>query len=126
MDLGAGLVLADGVTGLAVNIRVRRLLVHEAEGFAETGMSISVSCNPTPSTPLGFTARVSPAWGGNAMSGAEALWGRETMGGMGHDTLLGGSNRLDIEVGYDLPDRRTVRRHAAGWVSRRRSTGATT
>ena len=77
MDLGAGLVLVDGVTGLAVDIRVRRLLVHEAEGFAETGMSISVSCNPTPSTPLGFTARVSPAWGGNAMSGAGALGPRD-------------------------------------------------
>ena len=65
MDVGAGLVLADGVTGLAVDIRVRRLLVHQAEGFAESGMSISVSYNPTPSTPLGFTARVSPAWGGD-------------------------------------------------------------
>ena len=104
MDLGAGLVLADGVTGLAVDIRVRRLLVHQAKGFAESGMSISVSYNPTPSTPLGFTARVSPAWGGDAMSGAEALWGRETMGGMGQDQLLGGGgNRLDTEVGYGLP-----------------------
>ena len=83
MDLGAGLVLADSVTGLAVDIRVRRLLVHEAEGFAESGMSISVSYNPTPSTPLGFTARVSPVWGGESMSGAEALWGRETHGGDG-------------------------------------------
>ena len=104
MDLGAGLVLADGVTGLAVDIRVRRLLVHQAEGFAESGMSISVSYNPTPSTPLGFTARVSPAWGGDAMSGAEALWGRESMSGMGQDQLLGGGgNRLDTEVGYGLP-----------------------
>ena len=66
MDLGAGLVLADGVTGLAVDIRVRRLLVHQAEGFAESGMSISISYNPTPATPLGFTARVSPAWGGES------------------------------------------------------------
>ena len=104
MDLGAGLVLADGVTGLAVDIRVRRLLVHEAEGFAEHGMAISVSYNPTPSTPLGFSARVSPAWGGDAMSGAEALWGRESMGGVGQDHLLGGGgNRLDTEVGYGLP-----------------------
>ena len=104
MDLGAGLVLADGVTGLAVDIRVRRLLVHQAEGFAESGMSISVSYNPTPSTPLGFTARVSPAWGGDSMSGAEALWGRESMGGMGQNQLLGGGgNRLDTEVGYGLP-----------------------
>ena len=104
MDLGAGLVLADGVTGLAVDIRVRRLLVHQAEGFAESGMSISVSYNPTPSTPLGFTARVSPAWGGDAMSGAEALWGRESMGGMGHGPLMNTrGQRLDTEVGYGLP-----------------------
>ena len=104
MDLGAGLVLADGVTGLAVDIRVRRLLVHQAEGFAESGMSISVSYNPTPSTPLGFTARVSPAWGRDAMSGAEALWGRESMAGMSHDPLMnGGGQRLDTEVGYGLP-----------------------
>ena len=104
MDLGAGLVLADSATGLAVDIRVRRLLVHQAAGFAESGMSISVSYNPRPSTPLGFTARVSPAWGGESMSGAEALWGRESMGGMGQDQLLrGGGNRLDTEVGYGLP-----------------------
>ena len=103
MDLGAGLVLADGVTGLAVDIRMRRLLVHEAEGFAESGMSISVSYDPTPSTPLGFTARVAPAWGGESMSGADALWGRESMSGMGQNHLLGGGgNRLDTEVGYGL------------------------
>ena len=103
MDLGAGLVLADSVTGLAVDIRVRRLLVHEAEGFAESGMSISVSYNPTPSTPLGLTARVAPSWGGQATSGAEALWGRESMSGMGQNALRGaGGNRLDTEVGYGL------------------------
>ena len=104
MDLGAGLVLADGVSGLTVDIRVRRLLVHQAEGFAEHGISISISYNPTPSTPLGFSARVSPAWGGDAMSGAEALWGRETMGEMGQDHLLGGGgNRLETELGYGVP-----------------------
>ena len=38
------------------------------------------------------------------MSGADALWGRDTMSGMGQDHLLGGSgNRLDTEVGYGLP-----------------------
>ena len=38
------------------------------------------------------------------MSSAEALWGRESMGGMGSDRLLGGGgNRLDTEVGYGLP-----------------------
>ena len=107
LDLGLGLVLADGVTGLAVDVRVRRLLVHQATGFAESGMSVSVSYDPTLDTPLGLTARVSPAWGGDAMSGAEALWGQETMGGMGgiNDPLLAGAGgaRLNTEVGYGLP-----------------------
>ena len=104
MDVGAGLVFADAGTGLSVDVRVRRLVVHQADGFAEHGLSISVSYNPTPTTPLGFTARVSPAWGGDAMSGAEALWGRESMGGMGHESVRGsGGHRLDTEVGYGLP-----------------------
>ena len=44
-------------------------------------MALSLSYNPTPSTPLGFTARVAPSWGGEATSGAEAMWGRETWRG---------------------------------------------
>ena len=96
VDVGLGLMLADGVTGLAVDVRIRRLLVHQADGFAESGMSIAVSYDPTPKTPLGFTARVSPAWGGDAMSGADALWGRETMSGMGRDHLLGGGGNLAL------------------------------
>ena len=55
-DVGLGLLLADGVTGLDVDVRIRRLLVHQAAGFAESGMSVSVSYDPTPKTPLGFTA----------------------------------------------------------------------
>ena len=87
-----------------MTIAIQRLLVHQAEGFAESGMSISVSYNPTPSTPLGFSTRVSPAWGGDAMSGAEALWGRESMAGMGNDRWMnGGGQRLDTEVGYGMP-----------------------
>ena len=48
----------DGVTGLAVDIRLRRRLVHEAEDFAETGIGymrcLSANCaewraaNPVP------------------------------------------------------------------------------
>ena len=103
VDIGLGLMLADGVTGLAVDVRMRRLLVHQADGFAESGMSVSLSYDPTPSTPLGFRARVAPAWGGESMSGAGALWSRDTMGGIGQDALFGGGKRLDTEVGYGLP-----------------------
>ena len=102
MDVGAGMVLSDAGTGLAVDVRVRTLLVHQDENFSERGVSLSLSYNPTPSTPLGFVAKVAPSWGGQAMSGAEALWGRETMAGMAHRGVAQG-NRLDGEVGYGLP-----------------------
>ena len=45
---------------------------------------------------------MAPSWGGQATSGAQALWGRETMGGMAHGGLASG-NRLDGHVGYGLP-----------------------
>ena len=102
MDVGGGLVVSDASTGLAVDLRVRMLVMHQAEGFRERGMAVSLSYNPTPSTPLGFVARVAPSWGGEATSGAEALWGRETMAGMAHGGLASG-NRLDGEVGWGLP-----------------------
>ena len=82
MDVGAGLIMSDSGTGLAVDVRVRTLLVHQDEDFSERGVAVSLSYNPTPSSPLGFLARVAPSWGGRATSGAQALWGRETMAGM--------------------------------------------
>ena len=101
MDVGGGLVVSDASTGLAIDVRVRMLVMHQAEGFRERGMAVSLSYNPRPSTPLGFVARVAPSWGGQATSGAEALWGRETMGGLAHGSLASG-NHLDGEVGYGL------------------------
>ena len=65
-------------------------------------MALSLSYNPTPQTPLGLTARVAPSWGGQATSGAEALWGRQTMAGMAHGRFATG-NRLDADLGYGLP-----------------------
>ena len=102
LDVGGGLVVSDASTGLAVDVRVRMLVMHQAEGFRERGVAVSLSYNPRPSTPLGFVARVAPSWGGQATSGAEALWGRETMAGMAHGSLAQG-NQVDAEVGYGLP-----------------------
>ena len=103
VDVGGGLVASHPSSGLAVDVRVRTLLVHEAEGFSERGVSLSLSWNPTPSTPLGLTARLVPSWGGQATSGADALWGRDTMAGLGAPGGLASGNRLDAELGYGLP-----------------------
>ena len=102
LDVGGGLVVSDTSTGLAVDLRVRMLALHQADGFRERGMALSLSYNPTPRTPLGLTARVAPSWGGQATRGAEALWGRETMAGLAQNGGADGT-RLEAEVGYGLP-----------------------
>ena len=102
MDVGAGLIVSDTATGLAVDVRVRMLLAHQDEGFRERGASVSLSYSPTPSTPLGFLAKVTPSWCGQAQSGAQALWGRQTMAGMTPGGVATG-NRLNGEVGYGMP-----------------------
>ena len=101
-DLGGGLIVSDTLSGLSADVRVRMLLVHQDAGFRERGVSVSLSFDPTPSTPLGFLARVAPSWGGQARSGAQAFWGRETMAGMANGSPTSG-NRLEAEVGYGLP-----------------------
>ena len=101
-DIAAGLMVTDLLAGLSVDARLRTLLVHEAEGYQERGVSVSLIYDPSPSTPLGFTARVSPSWGSQALSGAQALWGRQTMTGLGIRSLESG-NRMNAEVGYALP-----------------------
>ena len=50
VDVGGGLVVSDAATGLAVDLRVRMLLVHEAEGFRERGMALSLSYNRSSTT----------------------------------------------------------------------------
>ena len=60
------------------------------------------SPNPTPSTPLGFVAKLTPSWGGQATSGAQALWGRETMAGVAAGGPATGG-RLEAELGYGMP-----------------------
>ena len=103
MDVGGGLAFTDTVTGLSLDVRVRTLVVHQAEGFSERGMSLSLGWDPTPSSPLGLSAKVAPSWGGQARRGAEALWGNQMAYGMGSHQMYGSGDRVDAEVGYGLP-----------------------
>ena len=102
MDLGGGLIVSDALTGLSADVRVRMLLVHQDQGFRDRGVSLSFGYNSTPSTPLGFMAKLTPSWGGQATSGAQALWGRETMAGVADGGPAAGG-RLEAELGYGMP-----------------------
>ena len=103
MDVGGGLAFTDTITGLSLDVRVRTLVVHQADGFTERGMSLSLGWDPTPSSPLGLTARVAPSWGGAAQGGAEALWNNQMTYGMGSHRMYGSGDRVDADVGYGLP-----------------------
>ena len=82
MDVGGGFAFTDTVTGLSLDVRVRTLVVHQADGFTERGMSLSFGWDPTPSSSLGLSAKVAPSWGGQSRGGAEALWGGQMAYGM--------------------------------------------
>ena len=102
VDIGGGLIVSDAATGLSANLRVRMLLVHQDQGFRDRGVSLSFGYNPAPSAPFGFMAKVTPSWGGQAESGTQALWGRDTMAGMADGGPAAGG-RLEAELGYGMP-----------------------
>ena len=63
MDVGGGLVFTDSVIGLSLDVRVRTLVVHQADGFTERGISLSFGWDPTPSSPLGADGAGGPVMG---------------------------------------------------------------
>ena len=105
VDIGGKLVVSSPAMGLTAELRMRTLLVHEAEGFRDRGVSVSLSFDPMPSTPPGFKARMEPSWGGRDQGGAEALWGggpvSELAARGGH--VSGGSVLTDLGYGMAPP-----------------------
>ena len=103
LDAGGGLAFTDAVTGLSLDLRVRSLVMHQAEGVLRPRDVAVAGVGPTPSSPLGLTARVAPSWGGQARGGAEALWGNRMAHGVGSRRMHGSGGQINAEVGYGLP-----------------------
>ena len=99
MDVAGGISFTDTVTGLSMDVRVRTLVAHQAKGFTDRGMSVSLGWNPTPSSPMGFSALVAPSWGARD---PDTLWSAGQLSHFGaHEPGAGG--RVDAELGYGLP-----------------------
>ena len=101
LDIAVGIGFSDTVSGVGINLRARRLIVHQDAGFTEGGMSLGVTYDPTPGTPTGFSARIAPGWGTDTMSGAETLWQNEMIAGQGGYPQASGG-RLDAQAGYGI------------------------
>ena len=126
MDVGGGLVFTDSVTGLSLDVRMRTLVVHQAEGFTERGHVAVVRLGPDAVEPAGADGAGGPVVGRvRPTGGADALWRSQTAYGMGSHQMAGSGGQVNAEVGYGLPVQVASSERRAS-ASRRLSTGATT
>ena len=110
---GGGLGFAAPKQGLALDLKARGLVAHEASGFREWGASALLTWDPRPETDRGLALTLRQSWGGSPAGGMDALLGRETLAGVaaspgsgagasdnGGDTPSAG--RLEAELGYGI------------------------
>ena len=99
-DLGAGLQFSDATGELSAQIRGRTLIVHEAGGFRDWGVSGSIRYDPYPDSPRGLMMSLGHSAGGASDGGADALLGRGTLAGLGEGEAVEWNSRLVGEAGY--------------------------
>ena len=99
-DLGAGLQFSDTSGELSMQIMGRTLVVHEAGGFQDWGVSGSIRYDPYPDSPRGLMISLAHSAGGASDGGADALLGRGTLEGLGEGEAIEWNSRLVGEAGY--------------------------
>ena len=104
VDLGGGLAFAAPRQGVALDLKGRGLIAHEASGFREWGASAALTWDPRPTTDRGLALRLRQSWGGSPTGGMDALLGRETLAGLAANDNGGTASvgRLEAELGYGI------------------------
>ena len=105
VDLGGELAFAAPKQGVALDLKARGLIAHEASGFREWGASASLTWDPRPSTDRGLALRLRQGWGGSPTGGMDALLGRETLAGLAandNGDTTASAGRLEAELGYGI------------------------
>ena len=102
VDAGAGLAWRHAASGIGAELGVRGLLTHEAAGMRERGISGSLAWDPAPDSALGPSLTLTQTMGAQASGGMDALFGRETLAGLGarDDDLE--NRRLDLRFVYGM------------------------
>ena len=105
VDLGGGLAFAAPKQGIALDLKARGLVAHQAPGFREWGASASLAWDPRPSTDRGLALTLSQSWGGSPTGGMDALFARETLAGLAandNGDTTASAGRLEAELGYGI------------------------
>lgn len=100
-DVGAGITWMDEEYGFQAELHARGLLTHEASGFEEESLSVSLAWDPKPSSALGPRLTLVQTLGGPATGGAEALLNRNTLENLVSDTDdTDHARQLELRLGY--------------------------
>ena len=105
VDLGGGLAFAAPKQGVALDLKARGLIAHQASGFREWGASASLTWDPRPTTDRGFALTLRQGWGGSPTGGMDALLRRETLAGLAandNGDTTASTGRLEAELGYGI------------------------
>ena len=103
VDLGGGIAFEAPKQGVALDLKARGLVAHEAPGFREWGASASLAWDPRPSTERGLALTLRQSWGGSPTGGMEALLGREMLAGLADNRgTTASAGRLEAELGYGI------------------------
>ena len=107
VELGGGLKIEDRVFGLEAEIAGRTLLTHEAEQFAERGISGGLAWRQNPSSDRGAKLTLTQTFGASTTDGVNELLTSSTLDALSaNDDGEGAeldSRRLDLKLGYGLP-----------------------
>ena len=109
-DLGGGFVLENPARGFSAELRARGLVTHEESKFEDWGISGSLNYDPNPSSKLGFSASVMPAWGALATEGVDRLWDLPSAATLPQagSSSLGGRISAEIGHGFAVEDGRFI------------------
>ena len=102
-DVGAGVVYAIPDKGLSFDLRGRSLIVHEAPGARDWGVSGAFRYDEDPVTERGFATSLDGGYGAYASDGMDALFAPGRFEDLKAEAGTLPGMRLGAEVGYGFP-----------------------
>ena len=96
IELGAGGRYQAG--SLSIEARARALIVHEAEGYGDWGLSAAMRLDPSASG-RGMTLSIAPQWG-RAATGTHQLWSTGNTNELGSRDAFEPETRIAVDAGY--------------------------
>ena len=102
VEVAGGLALVDPSRNLTAEVQVRGLVAHQVAGFRDWGMSGSLRFDPTPSSDIGPSLALAPAWGSSSSGGAAAFLGAAPQAGMAATGERAPGGRISAEAAYGM------------------------